>query len=78
VVLGQELQAVIRPILVLKMSPFVFAGCFRRLFAGKKVAAHSIRRSMPVANGLECERACIAENQFACHGFNLRYVSSTL
>ncbi|XP_065344573.1 uncharacterized protein LOC135942400 isoform X2 [Cloeon dipterum] len=48
------------------------AGCFRRLFSGKKVAPHSIRRSMPVRSVQECEHACLGEKQFLCEGFNLR------
>lgn len=51
---------------------FIFAACFRRALAGKRVASQWIRRTLACERVEDCQTECSREKRFPCEGFNYR------
>lgn len=50
----------------------IFAACFRRALAGKRVAPQWVRRTLRCERVEDCQVVCGIEKRFTCEGFNYR------
>lgn len=54
------------------INEILITACYRKLFAGKRLAEVHVRRTLGCEQIEDCGRECNLEKGFSCEGFNYR------